>query len=297
MTKKQLVAGLDAGGTTFKCTLADLRGEILHSKRVRTEAPDVTLATVAAFIQETTRSENAELAALGIASFGPVDIDPASAQYGTILNTPKQHWSQVNLYRYFREALNVPVMVDTDVNGALAAEMAWGAAKATSAAAYVTIGTGVGAGLFANGDILGKPGHPEFGHIRLKRNPQDEDFPGLCPFHGDCLEGLAAAPALTARWGKPETLPADHPCWEITGFYLAQACLSLYLSFRPERIILGGGVMESAVLLDQIHRHYTDLMNGYVNAAAVNVKKLICTPGLGADAGLKGGIILALNAL
>jgi fructokinase len=288
-----LIGGIDAGGTSFKCGLATGEGRLAASRRTPTTSPSETVANCAAFFLEAARERGAGIAALGIASFGPIDVDAASSTYGTMLNTPKPGWAGANLVETFARSLGAPVTLDTDVNGALLAEMKWGAARDVQSAAYVTFGTGIGAGVFACGGFVGKPRHPEFGHIRVQRHPDDGGFPGACPLHGDCLEGLASAPAFTARHGDPKALPSDHSGWEIQAWYMAQACVSLNLSFRLDRIILGGGLMLTEHLLPRVHDHYGRLMNGYLGESPEQIATLIQRPGLGDDAGLMGGIALA----
>ncbi|WCL53439.1 ROK family protein [Gimibacter soli] len=291
--QKQVLGGIDAGGTTFKCVLAGLDGEIIARKRIPVSVPEATIASVTAFFREALSMHNATMKSLGVASFGPIDIDPASDSYGTILETPKPGWASCDLCGRLSAALGVPVHVETDVNGALLAEMAWGAAKGCASAAYVTVGTGIGAGIYTGGRLLGHPVHPEFGHIRLQRHPKDLGFKGSCVFHGDCLEGLASAKALQDRFGDPAALPADHLAWEIEAYYLAQASLSLVLMSRVERVILGGGILLADGLIEKVRVAYDMLMNGYVKDRATI--ELISTPGLGDDAGLKGGILLAMR--
>ena len=189
----------------------------------------------------------------------------------------------------------VDAAIDTDVNGALRAEMKWGAARDAASAAYITIGTGIGAGIYAGGHYLGRPSHPEFGHIRVQRHPGDLNFAGVCPFHGDCLEGLASAASVWARFGNPEKLESDHLAWQIEAYYLAQACVSLTLTCRLEKIILGGGLMQASHLLGFVHDHYTALMGGYLAQSPEAVPALIVLPGLKGQAGLMGGVALALT--
>jgi fructokinase len=209
---------------------------------------------------------------------------------------PKFGWAGVNLYDAFTKALAVPVAIDTDVNGALLAAAQWGAAAGKISAAYVTIGTGIGAGILCGGSLAGKPHHPEFGHIRGERLRDDHDFSGVCSIHGACLEGLASGPSLHARFGDPEKLPQGHAAWDIIAFYLAQACISLSLSFRPEIIILGGGVMQSKFLLPKIKSQYRQQINGYLGQSDDDVSAFIVAPNLGAKAGLWGGAYLAINS-
>lgn len=290
--KREIFAGIDAGGTTFKCGLADCDGRLLAQHRVPTKNPQETLQACADFFTDQARAQNGALRSLGIASFGPIDVDPLSADYGTLLNTPKPGWRGTNLKAAFEARMDVPVSIDTDVNGALLAEMESGAGIGCRSAAYVTVGTGIGAGIFANGNLIGKPAHPEFGHIRVARHPSD-DFTGACSFHGDCLEGMASAKAFSARYGDPETLPADHPGWQILAFYLAQACWSLSLSFRPERILLGGGIMLAPHLINSVRHAYLKLSGGYLGDTYEQVEALIARPSHGDDAGLLGGLYLA----
>ncbi len=291
-----LLASIDAGGTTFKCALIRVEGtsaQVIARVRIPTTTPEDTLAGCAQFFQEQASVHGLQPSAMGIASFGPIDIDPNSARCGSIMDSPKSSWPGTNLKAYFEQALLIPVAINSDVNGALLAEMAWGAAQACDTAAYMTIGTGIGAGLFANGALVGRPSHPEFGHIRIQRHDKDTAFSGVCTFHGDCLEGLASATALTRRFGDPRELGEGHIAWEIEAFYLAQACLSLSLALRPQRIVLGGGVMLAPHLIGLVRRQYAALLAGYLAQSEAEIAQLIVTPGLGDDAGIYGGARLA----
>lgn len=287
-----IIAAIDAGGTTFKCALIESSGEIIDQIRVPTTTPDETIAACVRYFSEHKNIDD-RAECMGIASFGPLDIDTNSKNYGAILDGPKSGWAGVNLKDAFEMALNIPVAVDTDVNGALLAEMEWGAAKGCKSAVYMTIGTGIGAGIYANGDLLGQPSHPEFGHIQLKRHPKDSEFEGVCELHGDCLEGLASAPALLSRYGDPEKLPHDHVGWEIIAYYLAQACLSLSLTLRPERLVLGGGIMLAPHLITAVRQQYAQFLNGYLGQSSQEIDELITTPGLGDNAGVLGGVRIA----
>lgn len=292
--KKQFFGGVDAGGTTFKCGVSDASGAILKKQRVPVTTPEETLQGCFDFFQATAAIN--PLSALGIASFGPLDINPNSAAFGTILKTPKPNWAGLNLRTRFERSLNVPVAIDSDVNGALLAEMRFGAAQHSKAAAYITVGTGIGAGIFQNGGFVGRPSHPEFGHIPINRNAEDHDFDGICPFHGDCLEGMASAPAMSARWGDPETLSPKHPGWPIIADYLAQACRVLSLTMRLEKIILGGGLMLAPHLLGLVRDAYDEQMSGYLGDPSKPGGQLISSPDLGDDAGLIGALLMAQNA-
>ena len=288
------LASIDAGGTTFKCAIIEIGKGILVSKRIPTTDPVKTVEGCVQFFKEQ-EAAGYEFDGVGIAAFGPLDVNIRSKNYGSILDTPKLGWSNFNLKQAFESALEKPVNIDTDVNGALLAEMKWGAAETCESAAYVTIGTGIGAGLFANEGLVGKPSHPEFGHIRVQRHSKDVDFDGVCSFHSDCLEGLASATAMTQRFGNPVELPESHIGWEIEAYYLAQACLILYLTNRPERIILGGGLMLAPHLLGQVKAKFGELLNGYLGQSVAEIDDLIVTPKLGDDAGLFGGAYLAAS--
>jgi len=293
-SQQPVFGGIDAGGTTFKCGVADSAGVLLEKRRVPVTTPEETLSGCAAFFREA--SGRAGLQAIGIASFGPIDIDPASPACGTILKTPKPGWTGTDLRAFFAGAHDVPVTVDTDVNGALLAEMTRGAARGTSSAAYITVGTGIGAGIHARGGFAGSPLHPEFGHIPLRRHADDAGFVGTCPFHGDCLEGLASVTAVRARWGEPRDLASDHPGWPIIADYLAQACRTLTLTLRLQKIVLGGGLMLAPNLIRQVRFAYDRQMGDYLGAQGLAGADLIDTPALGDDAGLIGAVLLAMQA-
>lgn len=294
MQNKSVIAAIDAGGTSFKRALVDPDGSILASWRVPTTQPDETLKACAATFNREAEQHAVDLVALGIASFGPVDIDPGSPDYGTINGTAKPGWNGAAIGPRLSKLLGLPFYLDTDVNAALMAEMHWGAAKLVPSAAYMTVGTGMGVGLFVNGALAGRPLHPEFGHIRVARHADDQTFPGTCALHGDCLEGLASAKSVGARWGDPEVLPQEHPAWDIEAHYLGQACLNLYLTTRVDRIIIGGGLMQAEFLLEKTAAAFDELMGGYL---AVKGAQLIKAPGLGAHAGVLGGAVTALDAL
>jgi len=292
-----LVAGIDAGGTTFKCALADTSGHLVETSRVPVSTPEATIGGCLGFFRTALAERGARLAGLGIASFGPVDVDPASPDYGTLLATPKPGWSGTQLRARFSAALGVPVVLDTDVNGALTAELEIGAARGLRSAAYVTVGTGIGVSIFGPGGFLSKPVHPELGHIRVERHPGDRDFGGVCSFHGGCLEGLASAAALTRRYGDPALLAREHPAWDIEAFYLAQLCLTLTLAARPDRILLGGGVMLAGGLMAKVRTAFAVLMNGYLGFIDGDIETLIQRPALGDDAGMIGAVTLARHAI
>ena len=293
-TTGPLIGGIDGGGTTFKCALASAEGELIRAARFPVTTPKETLRSCADFL--TKASKGRPLAALGIACFGPLDVDPSSPQFGSLLSTPKPGWSNFNIRKALADGLQCPVAIDTDVNGALLAEMKDGAARGTRSAAYVTVGTGIGAGVFTGGDFLARPGHPEFGHIRVERHP-DDTYTGHCVFHGGCLEGMASAPALKARFGEPSELEADHPAWDLEAFYLAQGCITLSLTIRPEKIVLGGGILQAEGLIEKVRTQYVKLMNGYLGMCYETVQQMIVAAGLGDEAGTHGGLWLARSLL
>lgn len=294
MADETIIAAIDAGGTSFKCALVDLDGTILKSWAIPTSTPDETLTACAESFEAALGPHDASPAALGIASFGPVEIDAAAPAYGTITGTAKPGWDGAAIGPRLSAALGCQFALDTDVNAALAAEMRWGAGQGLSNAAYMTVGTGIGVGLWLNGGPVGRPTHPEFGHIRVARHPEDTRFEGVCTLHGDCLEGLASGPALRARWGDPSDLAVDHPAWHIEAHYLAQACLNLYLATRLERIMIGGGVMNASHLLTKVRAAFDALMGEYL---PVSGAEIICAPKLGAQVGVLGGAVLALDLI
>lgn len=286
MTKIGLSGGIDAGGTTFKCGVASANGEIIAKQRVDVTTPIETVDQCIEFFRRY------DLSSFGIASFGPIDVDKTSPHYGRILKTPKPNWSHFSLKAAFEAGLDLNVVVDSDVNGALLAEVTSGAAQGVSSAAYITVGTGIGAGIMSAGEILGRPYHPEFGHIAVKKHDVDREFPGVCPFHGDCLEGLTSVTALKKRWGDPIDWDANHQGWNVAANYLAQACASLVLTLRLERIIIGGGLMLAKNMLPKIQTEFENQLNGYLGDYIATADNLICTPYHGDDAGLHGAIFL-----
>lgn len=288
-----LYGAIEAGGTKFVCAVGSARGGTVRTATVPTRDPDATFADVAAFFREA--AELGPIAALGIGSFGPVDLDPRSPGHGCILATPKPGWEGTDMLARVRRFLDVPLAIDTDVNAAALAE-AEAAGGDTRHLAYVTVGTGVGVGLVSDGRTVRGTGHPEAGHILVRRHPGHRGFAGVCPFHGDCLEGLAAGPALTAAWGGSATnLPGDHPAWAIEADYLAQLCMTLLLTTAPERIVLGGGVMKQAQLFPLIRERTAALLGGYVRGVsdAASLEARIVPPRCREPSGLVGAFLLA----
>ncbi len=287
---------IEAGGTKFVLGVVRDDGTILHTARIPTRHPSETIAAAMAFFQAH-RPSIASYAAFGIASFGPVDLDRSSPLWGHVVDTPKPGWSGTDLAGPFARGFDCPVGFDTDVNGAALSEWLWGGAVGVDVATYVTVGTGIGGGAIIEGRPLHGARHPEMGHMRLKRHVEDMDFAGTCPFHGDCLEGMASGPAIVARWGASlSDLPTDHLGKRIIAYYLAQAVIAQQALLSPRRIILGGGVMDTPGLLETVREAAAALGGGYFDANPANYDNLIVAPGLGSKAGLLGALALAQRA-
>ncbi|RYZ94206.1 MAG: ROK family protein [Moraxellaceae bacterium] len=287
-----MFAGIEAGGTKFNCVVGRPGGDILHQQQFPTAQPDKILPHIQGYFLEQSRKYGA-LSALGIGSFGPLQLDPHAKDYGCVLATPKLGWSGFNWLQYWR-ALNIPVAVQTDVNAALIAEHRLGEAVGLRHVVYVTLGTGIGGGVMIDGKILQGASHPELGHMWIKRRA-DDTFLGSCPFHRDCLEGLASGPALAKRWMQPaQQLPADHAAWDLQAYYLAQMCVNITLCYGPDRIVFGGGVSAQRQLLPMIRHEFVRQINGYCHQQIIqSVDSYIQRSGLGGNAGQIGSLLLA----
>ena len=273
-------------------------GEILCRERIPTTTPDETISRLVAYFKESVR-EFGQPEALAVGTFGPADLEPSSPTFGFVTNTPKPHWSNVDLLGPLRKALGIPVVFETDVAASLFGEVTWGAARGMKDAAYFTVGTGIGGAVMIDGGILHGIGHSEMGHMRISRHEED-DFKGVCPFHGDCLEGMASGTSMNERWEcSAEELPANHPGWRIEASYLAQACLNLLMIAPPGRIILGGGVMHQEQLLAMIRDELSRLLNGYLPYGQLrdNLEDYLVSPALGDDAGVLGCVALGHRLL
>lgn len=293
-----LYAAIEAGGTKMVCGVGTADGGSRATFRVDTGDPAETIAAMVDFFK-TARAEHGAIVAAGIATFGPVDLDPASPTFGAITTTPKPHWSGVNLRSAIAGALGVPTAIDTDVNAAALAEAQLGAAKGRRSVAYVTIGTGIGVGIVNQGVTVAGLGHPEGGHLLPRRNTGHGDFAGTCPYHGDCLEGLANGPSIIAAWGGSlADLPADHPAFAIEADYLGQLCASLILTVAPEHIVLGGGVMAQERLFPMIRAETLRRLAGYAAlwADPAVAEARITPPGCSEPPGLLGAYLLAAAA-
>jgi len=293
-----LIGGIEAGGTKFVCSVGSGPEDLQAETRFPTTTPEETLAHAITFFQER-EAQNGPLDAIGVASFGPVDPNPDSATYGFITTTPKPGWINTDVVGSLKAHFNGPIGFDTDVNGAALAEGKWGAAQNLHTFLYLTIGTGIGGGAMVNGRLLHGLVHPEMGHIRLNHDWERDSYPGNCPYHGDCLEGMAAGPAIEKRWDKKgQELGSDHPAWDLEADYLAQAMQTLVCSFSPQCIIMGGGVMDRPGLLDKVRRKTVRCLNGYVQHPAIteHIEEYIVPPGLGNKAGVLGAIALGIQA-
>lgn len=291
------VGALEAGGTKMVCAVAEVDGkeswEILDRISLPTETPEKTVPAMLSYFK------GKGIESLGIACFGPVDLHKDSPTYGCITTTPKLEWAGYDIVGIFEKELGIPVGFDTDVNGSLLGEAYYGCARGLKNSIYITIGTGVGAGIMTNGQMLHGMLHPEAGHITLHRHEKDADFQGKCPFHDSCLEGLAAGPAIEKRWGKKAADLADVPeVWEMEAYYIAQALVNFILVLSPEKIILGGGVMHQEQLFPLIRKEVSRQMNGYIKTAQMeNLDDYIVGASLGDNQGILGACRLALEAL
>jgi fructokinase len=291
---RRLLGGLEAGGTKFVCAVGTGPDDVRAEVRLATTTPAQTIGEAIEFFAG--EAKQTPLAALGIASFGPLDLDPRSPTFGSITTTPKPGWQHVDLTTPLRRALGVPVVIDTDVNGAALAEHRWGSGRGVGTLVYVTVGTGIGGGALVEGRPVHGLVHPEMGHVRIPHDRARDPFDGTCPHHGDCWEGLASAPALAARWGRePEALPDEHPAWELEAHYLALGLANVLLVLSPERIVLGGGVMTRTRLFPAIRRGLGELIGGYLRTPALgeHIETYVVPPALGDRAGVLGALALA----
>jgi fructokinase len=289
-----LFGGIEAGGTKFVCAVGTNPKDIRDKYRFETTGPSETLDKLITYFKEQNRSE--KLSAIGIGSFGPIDLDKKSSYYGYITSTPKNKWRNTDIYGRIKKSFDLPVGFDTDVNAAALGEYQWGSAHDVADFIYLTIGTGIGGGGMINGDFLHGLLHPEMGHIIIPHNKKTDPYEGNCPFHSDCFEGLASGMAIKGRWGKPgEELGEDHPAWELEVEYISLALVNYICTLSPEKIVLGGGVMRQKHMLPKIHNRVKQLLNNYIQGlgTTVNIEKYIVLPELGDDAGILGAIALA----
>jgi fructokinase len=289
-----LYGGIEAGGTKFVCAVGSGPQDLRDLRRIPTTTPSETIGQVIDFF-----NLHKGLSAIGIAAFGPVDLDTKSPTWGYITSTPKPSWAFTDLAGLIGRALKVHIGFDTDVNGAALGEHRWGAAQGLDNFIYLTIGTGIGGGGMVNGKLMHGLVHPEMGHVLIPHDKQADPYKGHCPFHGDCLEGLASGPAILERWGQPaEALPAAHPAWALEARYIALALHNYICTLSPQKLILGGGIMEQSQLLPMVRANVKQLLNSYVRAREImkDIDNYIVPPKLGRQAGVLGAIALAIQA-
>ncbi len=288
-----LIGGIEAGGTKMVCAVGDESGKVMDRVSFPTRQPEETFRDLIDYFK------GRDIQALGVGCFGPLDLNKDSKTYGYITKTPKKGWEYCNVVGTLKNALNVPVGFDTDVNGAVLGEVTWGAAKGAESAIYITVGTGVGVGVYVNGGLLHGLVHPEAGHMLLGRHPEDE-YVSCCPYHKNCMEGLASGTAVSGRWGKKGVELADRDeVWELEAFYIGQAIANYVLAYSPQKIILWGGVMHQEKLFDMVRREAKNMLNGYIPHDMIlnSMEEYIVPPALGEDPGIMGAIKLGLDAL
>lgn len=291
-----LIASVEMGGTKVFAAIAERSSphDLIETRRIPTGTPQDTLDALADFLDE--HHWRATIDAVGVASFGPLDTNPDSATYGRITTTPKPGWRNTDLHRAFRNLAGTPAAFVSDVTGSLLGERWQGAAPGVDDLAYVTVGTGIGVGVMVHGQLITGHGTPELGHCLVRRHP-DDDFVGTCPFHGDCLEGLASGPAVQQRWGRPAETATE---LDVLAHYLAQLCLNITLTVAPRRIVIGGGVIKTPSLLELVRQRSAELTAGYLGDAhpiQLPESEFLVLPGLGDWAGIHGGIEVALGLL
>lgn len=283
-----MFGAIEAGGTKFVCAVSDENFTIKERVSIPTTTPEETMTEVFSFFDQY------ELTAIGIGSFGPIDVNKESDTYGFITSTPKTAWKFYDFLGSVKNRYSVPIGWTTDVNAAALGEIKLGAAKGLKSCVYLTVGTGIGGGAVINGELLEGYGHPEMGHIPVRLHP-NETYKGTCPYHGDCLEGIAAGPAIEGRFGKKGHLLADQEeVWEMEAYYLAQALMNYTLILSPERIVLGGGVMKQKQLYPLVRQKFAELINDYIQVP--DLEQYIVAPGLEDNAGILGSLLLAADA-
>lgn len=286
------LGALEAGGTKMVCAIGNEHGEIFERISIPTETPDITMPKLIAYFKEK------DIQALGIGCFGPLDLNRNSETYGYITTTPKLAWANYNIVGVFMEALGIPMGFDTDVNGSALGEATWGCTRGLSSSMYITIGTGVGAGIISNGKLLHGMLHPEAGHVLLKKHP-DDSYEGTCPYHSTCLEGLAAGPAIEARWGKKGVELADQKeVWELEAYYIGQALVNYIVILSPEKIILGGGVMHQEHMMPLVRSEVKRQLASYISTKELDdIDNYIVLPSLNDNQGIMGALKLAVDEL
>lgn len=288
-----LFGALEFGGTKVVLGVFDGKLKLVEQTTIPTKTPEETMPPIIDYFKARC------VDALGIAAFGPLNLRKSSLTYGSILNTPKLAWQKYPLLATLREALCLPCAIDTDVNAAALAEAKLGAAKGLKNCLYLTIGTGIGGGLYSEGNLVHGLMHPEWGHILLTRHEEDPMLHGVCPYHPNCAEGFASGPAMQARWGIPgKDLPPDHRGWDMEAYYLGQLCANALMAVSPEMILLGGGVMHEEQLLSRIRQYMLKVVNGYIDQEQLPaMEDYIKSPDLYPDSGLIGAALLAKGTI
>jgi fructokinase len=283
-----LFGALEAGGTKMVLAIGNENGEILEQLSIPTETPEITMPKIIDYFKDK------QIEALGIGSFGPIDLDRASKTYGHITSTPKLAWINYNIVGTLKDALQIPIGFDTDVNASALGEATWGIMKDVPSGIYITIGTGVGVGVYMNGSLLHGMLHPEAGHVLMSKHPEDH-FEGVCPYHPNCFEGLASGPSIEKRWNKKAIeLKDNQKVWELEAYYIAQGIVNYILTLSPHRIVLGGGVMHQEQLFPLIRKEVTTLMNGYIKTPQMSeLDQYIVPASLQDNQGIMGCIQLA----
>lgn len=292
-----LYGALETSGTKMLCAVGNEAGQIVDQMKIPTTTPNETMPKVIEYFKskiDPSLSDDEKISALGVACFGPIDLREGSKTYGSILNTPKIAWRNYPMLKTLQEALNIPVAIDLDVNVALLGETTWGTAKDLTDAVYVTIGNGIGMGAISAGEPVHGMLHPEAGHIRMQIIPGD-DYKGSCPFHGACFEGMASGVAIAERWGKEAKDLLDKPeIWELEAKYIAQALYAIILTLSPQKIILGGGIMNNAQLFPMIRKNVVEYINDYIDTKELrNINSYITPSALNGNQGVMGAIKLA----
>ncbi|MFZ6027868.1 MAG: ROK family protein [Chloroflexota bacterium] len=295
MTDSSYYGGIEGGGTKFVCMVGSAPDRIVDETRFATTTPAETLEKTLAFFEPYVH--RGELASIGFASFGPVDLNADSPTFGSVMTTPKPGWAHSDMLGPIRKAFGLPIAFEVDVNAAAWGEYTWVPENGRcNPFVYFTIGTGIGAGVIVNGQLTHGLMHPEAGHVRVPHDWAADPYAGSCPYHGDCFEGLACGPAMNARWGQPaETLPLDHPAWDLQARYIALALTNVICTLSPMRIVLGGGVMQQPHLFPLVRQKVVQFLNGYIHNPLFDgdLAGYIVAPSLGGRSGVLGAIALA----
>ncbi|NJD59376.1 MAG: fructokinase [Anaerolineales bacterium] len=296
MSTGQFYGGIEGGGTKFICMVASDPGSTIDEVRFVTTTPQETLEQVCAFFTPYIKAQR--IKSIGLGSFGPVDTDPSSPTFGYITTTPKPNWAFTNILGILQGELKVPIAIDMDVAASALGEYRWGASRGIDPSLYLTVGTGIGGSYILNGKPLRGLVSLEMGHVYIPHNRQRDPFPGSCPYHGDCFEGLANGPAIHKRFNQfPESLADQDPFWEIEAGYIAYALVNYIFTFPPKKIVVGGGVMHRLFLFDLVRHKVSSLLNNYLNHPTLTgpLDEYIVPPGLGYRSGVLGGIALAME--